>query len=116
MCQRYLSKNLGPVHTYLDIFEKKKRKKTKWLRAKGTKPPLIEYHDLTFSIDISPVKVRAQTTPNAISPVYTSRKIKVKINVREDKPPLIIRAMSATRADTFTSELKSTRELQSETA
>ena len=23
MCQRYLSKNLGPVHTYPDIFEKK---------------------------------------------------------------------------------------------
>ena len=51
VCQRYLSKNLGPVHTYPDIFEKKnKRKKTncgvKWLRAKGTKPPLIEYHDL----------------------------------------------------------------------
>ena len=39
--------------------------------------------------DISPVKVRAQNTPNAISPVYTSRKIKVKIKVREDKPPLV---------------------------
>ena len=49
VCQRYLSKNLGPVHTYPDIFEKR-RKKThcgvKWLRAKGTKPPLIEYHEL----------------------------------------------------------------------
>ena len=89
MCQRYLRKNLGPVRTYPDIFEKKKRKKTncgvKWLRAKGTKPPLIEYHDLTCTIDISPVKARAQNTPNAISPVYTSRKIKV----REDKPPLV---------------------------
>ena len=27
VCQRYLSKNLGPVHTYPDIFEKKKEKK-----------------------------------------------------------------------------------------
>ena len=93
VCQRYLSKNLGPVHTYPDIFEKKKRKKTncgvKWLRAKGTKPPLIEYHDLTCTIDISPVKVMAQNTPNAISPVYTSRKIKVKIKVREDRSPLV---------------------------
>ena len=39
--------------------------------------------------DISPVKVRAQNTPNAISPVYTSRKIKVKIQVTEGKPPLV---------------------------
>ena len=92
MCQRYLSKNLGPVRTYPDIFEKKRKKTNcgvKWLRAKGTKPPLIEYHDLTCTIDISPVKARAQNTPNAISPVYTSRKIKVKIKVREDKPPLV---------------------------
>ena len=39
--------------------------------------------------DISPVKVRAQNTPNAIGPVYTSRKIKAKIQVTEDKPPLV---------------------------
>ena len=95
MCQRFLRKNLGPVHTNPDIFEKR-RKKThcgvKWLRAKGTKPPLIEYHDLNvcnMNNDISPVKVRAQNTPNAISPVYTSREIKVKIQVTEDKPPLV---------------------------
>ena len=46
MCQRYLSKNLGPVHTYSDIFEKKEKKDASWSkiakRAKGTKPPLIE--------------------------------------------------------------------------
>ena len=79
---------------------------------------------VTCKIDISLVKVRAQNRPNAISPVYTSRKIKVKIQVTEDKPPLVnqqcvtcmIQVMSATRADTPTSELKSTRERQSETA
>ena len=43
MCQRYLSKNLGPVHTYPDIFEKKEKANcgVKWLRAKGTKPSLL---------------------------------------------------------------------------
>ena len=42
-------RTLGPVRTYPDIFEKKRKKTNcgvKWLRAKGTKPPLIEYHDL----------------------------------------------------------------------
>ena len=65
MCQRYLSENLRLVHTYLDIFEKKRRKKThcevKWPRAKGTTPPLIEYQDL--DVCNGPVKVRAQNTP-----------------------------------------------------
>ena len=91
VCQRYLSKNLGPIYTYPDIFEKKEKTNcgVKWLRAKGTKPSLIEYHNLTCTIDISPVKVMAQNTPNAISPVYTSRKIKVKIKVREDRSPLV---------------------------
>ena len=43
MCQRYLSKNLGPVHTYPDIFEKKEKANcgVKWLRAKGTKQSLL---------------------------------------------------------------------------
>ena len=64
-----------------------------------------------------------------ISPVYPSRKIKDEIKVREDKPPLVInnalciifsvaclmQAMSATLADTLTSELRSIRNWQSET-
>ena len=43
MCQRYLSKNLGPVHTYPDFFEKKEKGNcgVKWLRAKGTEPSLL---------------------------------------------------------------------------
>ena len=43
VCQRYLSKNLGPIYTYPDIFEKKEKTNcgVKWLRAKGTKPPLL---------------------------------------------------------------------------
>ena len=63
-----------------------------------------------------------------ISPVYTSRKIKDEIKVKEDKPPLVSQqcvvysfqcslcdAMSATRADTYTNELKNTKDRQSET-
>ena len=64
----------------------------KMAKSKRHKATFIEYHDLNVCNmynDISPVKVRAQNTPNAISPVYTSRKIKAKIQVREDKPPLV---------------------------
>ena len=66
-----------------------------------------------------------------ISPVYTSRKIKDEIKVREDKLPLVsqqcvvysfqcgvvcvMQAMSANRADTYTNELKNTEDRQSET-
>ena len=66
---------------------------SKMAKTKRHKATFIEYHDLNICNmynDISPVKVRAQNTSNAISPVYTSRKIKVKIQVTEEKPPLLI--------------------------
>ena len=65
-----------------------------------------------------------------ISPVYTYQKIKDEINFREDKPPLrvnnawcihssvacVMQAVLASRADTYTNELKSREDRQSETA
>ena len=65
---------------------------SKMAKSKRHKATFIEYHDLNVCNmfnDISPVKVRAQNKLNAISPVYTSRKIKVKIQVTEGKPPLV---------------------------
>ena len=45
VCQRYLSKNLGPVHTYPDIFEKKKEKKDElWSKMAKSKR-----HKATFN-------------------------------------------------------------------
>ena len=50
-CVKDTSAELRPLpHVSGYFLKKKKRKKThcgvKWLRAKGTKPPLIECHDL----------------------------------------------------------------------
>ena len=61
-----------------------------------------------------------------VSPVYTSRKIKDEIKVKEDKPPLVnqqsvvyhfqrdlcIQVMSTTHADTYINGLKSSRDWQ----
>ena len=45
VCQRYLSKNLGPVHTYPDIFEKKKGEKDElWSKMAKSKR-----HKATFN-------------------------------------------------------------------
>ena len=46
VCQRYLSKNLGPVHTYPDIFEKKKKEKKDELWSKMAKS---KRHKATFN-------------------------------------------------------------------
>ena len=67
-----------------------------------------------------------------ISPVFTSRKIKDEIKVREDKPPLVnqqcvvyyfiisvtcvMQVMSVIRAGTFSNELRNTKDRQSETS
>ena len=44
MCQRYLSNNLGPVHMYPDIFEKKEKKDALWSKMAKSKRHKASYN------------------------------------------------------------------------